>query len=363
MKIKTITCHHVYNAGASLQAYALAQYLREKGHEVQIIDYRPDYLSRHYRLDRVDNPRYDRPFLRAAYLLAKLPGRLWRLGSRKKRQFDRFTREYLPLTRRYGSLAELRENPPQAQVYLAGSDQIWNSVFLNGRDGAFYLTFAPQSAVRAAYAASFAVPQLPGEWAAQQKEWIAALDIVSVREESAVALLGTLGIDTARAVMDPVFLLPRSHWHRLALRPRGGAPYVLIYAFDENEDMARTARELAARCGWEIRSIGRCAFARRRESGGPRELLGLVENAQCVLTDSFHALAFSLIFQRPFLTFRRKEEINTRLEDLLRLAGLEERGDALQSIDWTAVQARLDERTERSRTLIDEVLHCAGEKG
>ena len=60
MKICTITCHDVYNVGASLQAYALQTYLKSLGHDVKIIDYKPDYLSKHYRLDVVGNPKYDR---------------------------------------------------------------------------------------------------------------------------------------------------------------------------------------------------------------------------------------------------------------------------------------------------------------
>ena len=76
MRICTITCHDVYNAGASLQAYALQTYLKSLGHDVKIIDYKPDYLSQHYRLDVVANPKYDKPLLKQAYLLAKLPGRL-----------------------------------------------------------------------------------------------------------------------------------------------------------------------------------------------------------------------------------------------------------------------------------------------
>ena len=59
MRIRIITCHDVYNAGASLQAYALMQYLKDRGHEVKIIDYKPDYLSRHYSLKAVNNPEYD----------------------------------------------------------------------------------------------------------------------------------------------------------------------------------------------------------------------------------------------------------------------------------------------------------------
>lgn len=83
MKICTITCHDVYNVGASLQAYALQTYLKSLGHDVRIIDYKPDYLSQHYRLDIVSNQKYDKPFLRQAYLLAKLPGRL-RILPRKR---------------------------------------------------------------------------------------------------------------------------------------------------------------------------------------------------------------------------------------------------------------------------------------
>ena len=62
MKIKTITCHDVYNYGASLQAYALMSYLKQLGHDVEIIDYKPDYLNNHYKL-KVVNPVYDKPII------------------------------------------------------------------------------------------------------------------------------------------------------------------------------------------------------------------------------------------------------------------------------------------------------------
>ena len=76
MKINTITCHDVYNHGASLQAYALQHYLQSEGHDVEIIHYKPDYLSRHFNLWMVANPIFDKPIVKQLYLLAKLPGRL-----------------------------------------------------------------------------------------------------------------------------------------------------------------------------------------------------------------------------------------------------------------------------------------------
>ena len=70
MRVNTITCHDVYNVGAALQAYALCRYLRERGHDAHIIDYKPDYLSGHYRLWGGVSPRFDRPGLRLAFNLA-----------------------------------------------------------------------------------------------------------------------------------------------------------------------------------------------------------------------------------------------------------------------------------------------------
>lgn len=107
MKIKTITCHDVYNYGASLQAYALMSYLKQLGHEVEIIDYKPDYLSNHYKLTVV-NPVYDKPIIKQLYLLAKLIPHLRSL--KRKRLFDTFKHNYLKITSiRYANNDELKK--------------------------------------------------------------------------------------------------------------------------------------------------------------------------------------------------------------------------------------------------------------
>ena len=356
MKIKTITCHDVYNAGASLQAYALVTYLRNLGHDAEIIDYKPDYLNRHYRLGGVGNSRYDKPIVKQAYLLANLPGRLRaRCGMRKKR-FDAFREAYLPLTKRYASFEQLKNEPPVADVYFAGSDQIWNTQFPNGRDPAFYLSFASEGSVRASYAASFAASHADEAWAERQAAWITGLDYVSVREPSGVDILRGLGIE-GQAVLDPVFLLPAETWRTLAIMPEEDAPYMLVYDFDGSGEIERAAKELAEKNGWQIRSLQKLPYADRCDTEtGPREFLGLIAGAQCVLSNSFHATAFSLIFQRPFMTFDRKENLNARMRDLVRLAGLESHNGAEEPIDWAAVQIRLDREIAASKAYIDEVL-------
>ena len=365
MKICTITCHDVYNVGASLQAYALQAYLKSLGHDVKIIDYKPDYLSRHYRLDIVGNPKYDKPLLKQAYLLAKLPGRLHLLP--RKRAFDSFTAKHLTLTKRYASNDELKADPPEAEVYFAGSDQIWNPLFPNGKDPAFYLDFVRQG-VRASYAASFAVDEFPQDLREVTAQYLQKLDHVAVRESSGLGILDTLGITDAVTVLDPVFLLDREQWEAMAEAPAEcKKPYLLVYDFDNSAAVRRLAERLAAEQGWAIYSIFDLPYAERCFSlCGPETFLGLVQGAAFVLSNSFHATAFSVIFRREFAVVERTENINTRMRDLTDLLGLSDHmvsadAEPVLNTDWTAAASCLSGEISRSKAYIDEVLR-SGER-
>lgn len=360
MKICTITCHDVYNVGASLQACALQAYLKTLGHDVKIIDYKPDYLSKHYRLDVVDTPKYDKPFLKQAYLLAKLPGRLHMLP--RKKAFDRFTAKYLDLTKRYASNEELKKEPPEADVYFAGSDQIWNPLFPNGKDPAFYLDFVQQG-IRASYAASFAVDEFPQKLREVTAQYLNRFDHIAVREKSGLSVLKMLGITNAVTVLDPVFLLDRTQWEAMAKRPEGcEAPYLLVYDFDNSASVRRLAESIAAENGWKIYSIFDLPYAERCFSlCGPETFLRLVQDAAFVLSNSFHATAFSVIFEREFAVVERTEKINTRMRDFTALLGLSdhmvtETVNVPLNTDWTQVKRRLEEEIDHAKAYIDEVL-------
>ena len=360
MKICTITCHDVYNVGASLQAYALQTYLKSLGHDVKIIDYKPDYLSKHYRLDIVGNPKYDKPFLKQAYLLAKLPGRLHMLP--RKKAFDSFTAKYLDLTKRYTSNAELKKEPPEADAFLAGSDQIWNPLFPNGKDPAFYLDFALHG-IRASYAASFAVDEFPQELREVTAQYLKRFDHIAVREKSGLSVLKTLGITNAVTVLDPVFLLDRAQWEAMAERPEGcEAPYLLVYDFDNSPAVRKLAGRIAAERGLHIYSVFKIPYAERCFSlCGPENFLGLVQGADFVLSNSFHATAFSVIFEREFAVVERTEKINTRMRDFTALLGLSdhmvtETVNVPLHTDWTQVKRRLEDEIDHAKAYIDEVL-------
>ena len=189
MKIKTITCHEVYNHGASLQEYALLKYLENLGHEVETISYKPPYLSNHFKLWIVSSPKWGKNFfLRTLYLGIKLPKKLYNLT--RKKNFDLFSKEWIPSTvDRYTSNEELKNNIPEADVYICGSDQIWNSFFQNGKDPAFYLDFVPDEKLKLSYAASFAIDELEEDIKDFVKKKVTRLDFISVRETSGVKIL------------------------------------------------------------------------------------------------------------------------------------------------------------------------------
>lgn len=361
MRIKTITCHDVYNVGASLQAYALAQYLTEQGHDVEIIDYKPDYLSRHYSLSVVSNPRFDRPLVRQAYLLAKLPGRLRARFGGRKRNFDLFRQSMLRVTaKRYDSAAALRDDPPEADAYIAGSDQIWNPLFPNGKDEAFFLAFVPDGRKRISYAPSFAVEELAGEDRSRMKPWLEKLDAVSVREASGVRLLESMGLQGVQ-VCDPVFLLTREQWAALAVQQPGG---VFVYDFDSSEQVQQMAGALSESLNRPIVSVFPTPHtAQVCKDMGPLEFLGAIASADVVLSNSFHATAFALLFHKDFFVVERREKINTRMRDLLESVGLagrmirsaEEIAGA-EPIDWAQADARLERIIEHSKAFLRDSL-------
>lgn len=331
MKIKTITCHDVYNLGASLQAYALQTYLVSQGHDVEIIHYKPDYLRGHYKLWTVANPVFDKPLLKQLYLLAKLPGRL--LALKRKKVFDEFTEKYLKLTRRYNSYEELKADAPEADVYIAGSDQIWNTLFRNGRDAAFYLDFGKPEVKRISYAASFATPDVTLEYREFVTEKLKGIDSISIREKTSLPLLASLGRPDGVAVCDPVFLLNKEQWQKTIEGIEDyKEKYILVYLTDQSHEIEQIARELAKAQGWKIYVIGafKTSYANRNfVNSGPLEFVRLIADAQFVISNSFHATAFSLIMEKNFCVVNRKEGINERMRSVLEDYGLDGRMTSL----------------------------------
>lgn len=362
MKIKTITCHDVYNVGASLQAYALQQYLMNLGHDVEIIDYKPNYLSKHYNIRAVNNPCFDRPIIRTVYLAMKLPGRLKALKSERKKNFDRFRREKLKLTsKKYCSNEELIIDLPDADLFICGSDQIWNPLFQNGKDAAFFLDFVPENRKKASYAASFAVETISELDKIRMQEWLGSFDAISVREKSGISILERMGLK-GKCVCDPVLLLTREKWDSIS-QPFDSEKYLFVYDFDNSAFMMEVVQRIAKERNLKICSFFESSIADKvLKDLGPQEFLGVIKNADVVLSNSFHATVFSVIYHKEFYVIERNEAINTRMKDFLALLGLEERLISRQTlkllnreINWKSVEEQIIPVIEESKEYLKKV--------
>lgn len=346
MKIDTLTTYDVYNYGASLQAYALQQYILSLGYDSEIIRYQPEYLRRKYDCWWV-NPesKASKYFItRMIYRVAKTIQRLFTLG--RKRKFDVFNHSYLKETTEYRTHDELVLHPPIADMYVCGSDQIWNVLYDAGRDPVFFLEFVPQGRKRISYAASFSYLNIDKDNFNRIRESLKKFYAVSVRETQGLQILNEMEIK-GQVVLDPVFLHNADFWRRFAEQGHlkkniSNQKYILVYDFENNELLRASAIGYAKKHTLSIFSITD-TYSRRYadknfSKAGPIEFVQLIDGCEAFFSNSFHGTVFSIIFHKPFFVFKRnRHAVNSRMESLLSLFDMENRMiENKQQFEWVA---------------------------
>ena len=349
MKAGILTFHGANNYGAVLQAYALQKTLTALGVDSAFIDF-------------CQAPSEGRAPAGAAEQrgAAAFAARIRAEGEKRSALFDAFRREYLRSSPPFrmedaGKLNDLYD------VFIAGSDQIWNAQ-LPEADGRYLLPFAAPEK-RIAYAASFGTDEVPErlkDWYARQ---LAAFRALSVREAQGRDIVKALTGRGCEVCLDPVLLLDRADWEQLT-RPYEGKPYLFLYMVNYDGQLADRARETAEQNGWELR-IATAGFIPKYGfapwSGvGVEQWLSLIRNADGVFTNSFHCTALSMMFGRPLFTALLREELshrNGRLEELLTLAGMDCRADGgLLSVSAEAFAGRLESGKRRSLDYLKQAL-------
>lgn len=383
MNVGILTFHFVPNQGALLQCWAMQKFLETEGHAVQVVDYRPAYHAVRYAPFK--NPAiYARWFFRK-YARKSLPVRLSVFARafvralamnaegtdrRVAAAFRSFSDRHLHLTAPYPSLAALRRNPPSLDACLAGSDQLWNPELLDQDfDPAYFLDFGPGSLVRFSYAVSLG--KLPtGLQLCQLPPLCKRLDAISLRE-SVPGVEKALG-RPIHVCLDPTLLLDAADYAEVeAPRPIDG-DYIFVYGFETTPELETALAEVRRRhpsCrvvnGSPHRVKLRCPHESRRVYG-PDAFLSFVKHARCVVTNSFHATAFSVIYQKDFVTVPHSTRA-LRMTNLLGSLGLASRlwGQDVFSldapVDWTDVRARILALRQSSVAYLDALLD--GTKG
>lgn len=330
MRIATLTWFTGNNYGSTMQAYAMQTVLKKLGHETEILAYKPGKAKN--LLLKVKNHS-----LKATvdYKINELYLKIKSGGSdtswNNMQLFDTFRDKYMKFSAPLSSENQLRLAAEAYDVLICGSDQIWSPFYF---DPTYALNFCPDKK-KIAYAPSFGVTQLPDRSKKRMAELIGRIPYLSVREAAGAELVRELIGKPARMVADPVLFLSRQEWQAIAADVPEEKPYILCYFLRKNEQYHRFVQKLAGKYGLDIRLIPMVSgdFSRDyaiQEAVGPREWIGLLHNAQWVVTDSFHCTIFSIIFQKNFATFRafsddNKRSQNSRIDSLLEIAGLKDR--------------------------------------
>lgn len=306
-RVATITYSWSQNWGAILQTYALNEFLVRSGYPAEIINYR----------------NFDEKIINTVKSVPDGISCLLHYGQGKKRieKFNEFRSNVLRLTEcKYLNEEELRAVNDQFDVFITGSDQIWN--IGRGVNRNFYLHFADDSKTKLSYAGSFGVSEIPPEHREATLKGLKNLDHISVREESGARIVESfLGV-TPSVVVDPVFLLSGKQWEEVcdytgADKPR--KPYIFVYPTQVTPLLKETVRYYRKKYHWDVISPFYIGTGKVRKDIGPLEFVSLIRNARLVIGSSFHALAFSLIFEKDFLviphtsTGSRVRDLATRL--------------------------------------------------
>ncbi|MCI9136006.1 MAG: polysaccharide pyruvyl transferase family protein [Lachnospiraceae bacterium] len=343
MKIKIITLHSIYNPGSVFQAFSLQEFLRGNHYNASIIDYRPIY-------SRIGKNKIKG-------ILRKIL--CFRNEKRLKEKYESFIQEKMILTNRcYQTYGDLEKRAPKADVYLAGSDQLWNMDYDCGRDNAYYLGFVRQGA-KISYATSIGKKEVPKTEMDAVASKIRDFHMVSVREKSSSEILSRRLHREVSWVCDPVFLLPARVYEDMSRRIRK-EKYIVIYLSAGSELLYEIVKDIKARTGYRVILMGgnvtRCECEEHIKDLGPYDFLSLIRHAEIVISSSFHATAFSHIFHRKFGVIL-PEKNGERIESLLNLSALgshiickkEDIPIVYEEIDYELVDEKLGVFIENSK--------------
>lgn len=368
MRIGILTFHKAPNYGAMLQAYALQEFL--KRHDCEVLFINCSYICQ-------QKFSFWGILLSRNFKAAKV-----KLQYNCNMEIMCSFAKNLKETRVYKDYNSLKADPPDCDIYIVGSDQMWNPAWCMGYIGTAFLNFGDTKIKRASYAVSFGTPDWPEDSRSKLKNLLERFDHLSVREESGVELIRQLSGQESKWLPDPTLLFAAEFYKQLmGNKTVKKEPYCFRYALDWdrgliNEIQATVTSKLNIKSVLTQSASSKNIFA--RWIGFEKRLtveqwVANIAGASFVLTDSFHGTIFSILFRRPFITLlvshgHKLAGMNERLISLLKYLRLEDRmlnaynekmilEVACKEIDWEKVNLRLAIWRSEAGRYIDEVLN------
>lgn len=363
------------NYGACLQAYAVQETMKKCGFNTEIINYLPGYETSKLQmyLKKIKYLANLKKYINEKKIMSKYSEQ--QLNRSKK--FREFVKKYLNITsKKYNNISELKNENLDYDVYITGSDQLWNPIH-HKCNPIYFLDFVTKGKKRVAFAPSIARAEIPDEYKTKMTRLLEKMDYISVREDINVQTVKELvPHKEVEHVLDPTLMLAANEWDKIMDAPIYNEPYIFCYLFGDLDYIGEFVEYIKEKTGYKIVSMPYNVRELENEDtakifdAGPLEFVNLIKNASIIITDSFHATAFSINYQKPFYTLLRQKEdnpdnMNSRFFSILKLVGLEERLILPESdfptenftfIDYEKPMQKLNMAREKTQKYLDRSL-------
>lgn len=366
-KVAIVNRTNLKNYGSVLQVYALCEAVKSLGNEAEVIweagnlstnyDFRPNKIIK-TGLKLLTHPQLMKStFSNIQYVQQHV------ISETTVRLFDEFVESHIRRTFYPAKMMNKRNVGKQYDKFICGSDQIWCTTTLYV-DPLMYLRFAPKEK-RIAYAPSLGRDYIPNYNKREMKKYILDIPDVSVRESMGQKLIRELTGRDVPVVLDPTLLVEKNCWDSVKTHLDSHSDYLLFYFLSTPTE--KTQLKLLE----HIRQLKKSVIALNSRleyleghvdvmypDCGPKEFISFIENADCVITDSYHGMLFSIIYHKQFWSIEREYgefDQSSRQLSVLDMLGLQNRycrdSDELiqERIDYTTVEQIL--LTEREKSL------------
>jgi len=346
-KIGILTFHASTNYGAFLQTYALSTILKRRGYDVKIIN---------LELENRSLSTKTMVFYYWSYLKFK------------------YARErFLNLTQKYRSSQDIKNNLPDCDLYIVGSDQVWNPKITKSLYSAFFFDFLPSNKKRISYAASFGEAKWPYDEDKTQEIfcYLKNFNAISVRESSAVNLCREYLKLDATQVLDPTLLL-KDYSEILGNKPILRQNKVVIFKFNKGKKLLQFIKDFKKIVNQDDIIVLRAflgifsRYFKNIPAPSVKQWIRQIATSSLVITDSFHGVCFAILFHKQFIVIPAHADRFTRIESLLEQLGLQDRifhsyQEILSDTRWkslinyTDVDNKLSAKRDESLIFIDKL--------
>ena len=361
-RLALITLHSVKNYGSILQTYATQCYFEQLGYDVEVIDYRRKWETPIGYWTHLN----DKSLKGLVKNIILFPSKIFQAI-----RFNKFLHKNIKLSSNlYINKEDLIKNPINADVFCTGSDQVWNSGWNNGVIEEYFLNFVKKdkNTKKISFASSFGASTLTKNDKTIIKPYLEEYDLITVREKNSVNMLkNELNINSLE-ILDPTLQLNGDFWKKMIKdRKKYKGEYILLIQLNRNSNFDEIAMKFAKEK--KLKLLRLCLRVDQIRLPGKHivipevvDYITLINNAKYVLTDSFHAVAFSLNLNKDFYCYF-PEKYSERLKSILELTNLENRVFDFNGnykdykIDFCEVNKLIDKKRKDAREHIERILN------